>query len=99
MTTTVGSWGFAKRMGAIAATGAFALACATPAFAATASVDASSGVGTTDLKVRLADAGEHGGYGYDPDNPKHGDDDWGSNGDYRQPVRFRRSRQLDGRSA
>ena len=96
MTTTVGSWGFAKRMGAIAATGAFALACATPAFAATASVDASSGVGTTDLKVRLADAGEHGGYGHDPDNPKHGDDDWGSNLAFQVPTAINYVAKADG---
>lgn len=96
MNASVDSRGIAKRLGAIAATGGLVMACATPAFAATASVDASSGVGTTDLKVRLADPAEHGGYGYDEGNPKHGDDDWGSNLAFQVPTAINYVAKADG---
>ena len=49
MKRSIDSRGMAKRAGAIAAGAILAAMCATPAFAENASVDASSGVGTTDL--------------------------------------------------
>lgn len=96
MKASISSQGIAKRVGAFAAVGVLAMACATPAFAESASVDASSGVGTTDLRIKLADPSEHGGYGYDDGNPKHGTDDWGSNLAFQVPTAINYVAKSDG---
>ena len=65
-------------------------------FVAFADDNNQSGSGTTDLKVKLFDSSEHGGYGIDNGNPKDSNNDWGENIAFQVPTNINFITKADG---